>query len=120
MLQELFDYHRIQQQIHYCLKILRENEHTIQGDVDKVIALNLASQKESACGCAGIYSAPVALALYTEAFDKAGALDKLEAFASLNGPDFYKLPRNTKQLILKREQQTVPESYEVNGDRIKP
>lgn len=51
--------------------------------------------KESACGCAGLFSAPVALALYAHAFEKAGALQHFEAFASFNGPDFYGLPRNT-------------------------
>lgn len=51
--------------------------------------------KESACGCAGLFSAPVALPLYAHAFEQAGALQHLEAFASFNGPDFYGLPRNT-------------------------
>jgi hypothetical protein len=51
--------------------------------------------KESACGCAGLFSAPVALALYAHAFEQAGALAHFEAFASFNGPDFYGLPRNT-------------------------
>ena len=51
--------------------------------------------KESACGCAGLFSAPVALALYAHAFEQAGALQHFEAFASFNGPDFYGLPRNT-------------------------
>ena len=59
--------------------------------------------KENACGCAGMYTANAAIELYAEAFDAAGALDKLEAFASFNGPDFYQLPRNTDTLSLVRE-----------------
>lgn len=56
--------------------------------------------KESACGCAGLFSAPVALPLYAHAFEQAGALQHLEAFASFNGPDFYGLPRNTGERTL--------------------
>ena len=63
--------------------------------------------KETACGCAGIYTAHAALELYAEAFDHAGALDKLEAFASFHGPDFYGLLRNTEQVTLVREAVTV-------------
>ena len=58
--------------------------------------------KESACGCAGLFSAPVALALYAHAFEQAGALRHLEAFASFNGPDFYGLPRNTGEIFSQR------------------
>ncbi len=73
--------------------------------------------QESACGCAGIYSAPVALSLYAEAFESAGALEKLEAFACFNGPDFYGLPRNTRQIKLVRKPWTVPQWFEF-GDSI--
>jgi dihydroorotase len=65
-------------------------------------------EKESACGCAGCFTAHAALELYAEAFDRAGALARLEAFASFNGPDFYRLPRNRSRVTLVREPWTVP------------
>ena len=64
--------------------------------------------KESACGCAGCFSAPAALELYALAFERAGALDRLEAFASHHGADFYGLPRNAGSLELRRESWRVP------------
>jgi len=64
--------------------------------------------KEHACGCAGCYTALHAMELYTHAFDQAGALDKLEAFASFNGPDFYGMPRNDGTITLQRETWTLP------------
>jgi len=73
--------------------------------------------KEQACGCAGCYSAPVALPLYAEAFEDEGKLDRLEAFASFHGADFYGLPRNTATITLKREAWVVPASYPF-GDRV--
>ena len=76
--------------------------------------------KESACGCAGIFSAPVALPLYAHAFEQAGKLDALESFASFNGPDFYKLPRNTGTVTLVKEAWTVPESYSFGEDVVIP
>lgn len=76
--------------------------------------------QESACGCAGIFSAPVALALYATAFEQAGALDKLEAFASFNGPDFYGLPRNSGKVSLVRRPWRVPESYSFGADVVVP
>ena len=66
------------------------------------------SRQESACGCAGIYSAPAALPLYAEAFEAAGALHRLEAFASQHGPDFYRLPRNTATVTLRSPPHTFP------------
>src|SRR3954462_15648868 len=65
--------------------------------------------KETACGCAGIFTAPSALEIYAEVFDEEGALDRLEAFASLNGPAFYRLPVNETRITLRREAWTVPE-----------
>jgi dihydroorotase len=65
--------------------------------------------KETACGCAGIFTAPAALELYAEVFEEEGALDRLEAFASLNGPAFYRLPINEGRVTLCREAWTVPE-----------
>jgi dihydroorotase len=68
-----------------------------------------AADKESACGCAGIFTAPAALEVYAEVFEEEDALDQLEAFASLNGPRFYGLPENEARVTLKREQWSVPE-----------
>jgi len=65
--------------------------------------------KESGCGCAGIFNAPQALESYAEVFEDEGALDRLEAFASLNGPDFYKLPVNTETITLERSDVQVPD-----------
>jgi dihydroorotase len=66
------------------------------------------ADKENHCGHAGIYSAPAAIELYAEAFEQAGALDKLEAFASFHGPAFYGLPRNAGSITLRREAWAVP------------
>lgn len=79
---------------------------------------NGACAQEAACGCAGIYSAPVALALYAHAFEKANALHRLEGFASHHGADFYGLPRNGGRVVLCRgEPWRIPESYQF-GDSI--
>ena len=79
-----------------------------------------AHLKEHATGCAGCYTAHAAMELYAEAFDAAGALDRLEGFASFFGPDFYGLPRNTGTLTLKRQDWTVPESYAFGEAQLKP
>ena len=76
--------------------------------------------KETSCGCAGIFSAPAALELYAEAFEQAGRLDRLQAFASERGPDFYGLPRNTGTVTLRREPWTVPQRYPFGLDEIVP
>ncbi len=76
--------------------------------------------KESACGCAGCYSAPTAIELYAEAFDRAGALERLEAFASFHGADFYGLPRNSATITLKREGWVVPASYPFGARTVVP
>jgi dihydroorotase len=77
--------------------------------------------KEAACGCAGCYTAYAALELYAEAFEQAGALEKLEAFASFHGPDWYGLPRNSGSVTLVKESWTVPADYPyISGDRIVP
>jgi dihydroorotase len=76
--------------------------------------------KETACGCAGIYTAHAAIELYVEVFDRAGALDKLEAFASFHGPDHYKLPRNTENITLSRGAWTVPGTFPFDGDTLVP
>ncbi|MBM4215127.1 MAG: dihydroorotase [Gammaproteobacteria bacterium] len=76
--------------------------------------------KESSCGCAGMYSAHAALELYAEAFEAAGALDKLEGFASLFGPDFYQMSRNAGTITLRREEWSVPGAYAFGSDVIVP
>ncbi len=76
--------------------------------------------KESNTGCAGCYTAHAAMALYAQAFDAVGALDKLEAFASFHGADFYGLPRNTGTLTLRRDNWTVPESFQFGPDKLQP
>jgi dihydroorotase len=78
------------------------------------------AEKESACGCAGCYSAPLALELYAEAFEAAGALDRLEDFASSFGADFYELPRNVDRVTLRREPWTVPSEYPLGGQTVVP
>lgn len=110
----------------YCLPILKKESHraavlraATSGNPKFFLGTDSAPHakhlKESSCGCAGIYNAPVALALYTTMFEEANALDKLEAFASFNGPDFYGLPRNSETLTLIKEPWTVPNSYEYGG-----
>ena len=76
--------------------------------------------KESACGCAGVFSAHAAIELYAEVFDKAGRMDKLEGFSSFFGPDFYGLPRNTEKITLEKLPWTVPESYDFSGSKVIP
>jgi dihydroorotase len=98
----------------YCLPVLKRESHrqalieaVTSGDPKFFLgsdsAPHLRAAKESACGCAGIYTAHAAIELYAEAFELAGALDKLEAFASFHGPDFYGLQRNTETITLRRE-----------------
>jgi dihydroorotase len=72
-------------------------------------APHAAPTKETGCGCAGIFTAPAALEIYAEVFEEEGALDRLEAFASLNGPAFYRLPANDRRVTLRRESWTVPD-----------
>jgi dihydroorotase len=76
--------------------------------------------KEAACGCAGLYTAHAALEFYAEAFEQAGRLDRLEAFASFHGPDFYRLPRNQGRIVLERTPWAVPEEYPLAGSACKP
>ncbi len=103
---------------YYCLPVLKRETHrhalvaaATSGNPKFFLGTDSAPHakqaKETACGCAGIYSAHAALELYAEAFDQAGALDKLEAFASFHGPDFYGLPRNSEHVTLVRETVTV-------------
>ncbi|PSC68594.1 homodimeric type [Micractinium conductrix] len=115
----------------FCLPILKREQHreavaaAATGGSPKFFlgtdsAPHPKHAKESACGCAGLYSAPVALALYAHAFEQAGALHNLEAFASFNGPDFYGLPRNTDKVTLRRQRWKVPDSYEFGDSVVVP
>jgi len=103
----------------YCLPVLKRDAHraalvrAATGANPKFFlgtdsAPHPRGEKESACGCAGCFTAHAALELYAEAFDRAAALDRLEAFASFNGPDFYRLPRNTARVTLVREAWEAP------------
>ncbi len=116
---------------HYCLPVLKREEHrlalvnaAISGSPKFFLGTDSAphakSAKEAACGCAGMYSAHAGIELYAEAFEAVGALDKLEAFASFYGADFYGLPRNQDQITLIKESWTVPESIAFAGDVLVP
>lgn len=104
---------------YYCLPVLKREEHrqalvraAVSGSEKFFLGTDSAPHpknlKEHSCGCAGCYTALHAVELYAQAFEQAGALDKLEAFASIHGPAFYDLPRNTDTVTLKREPWTVP------------
>ena len=80
----------------------------------------IRGNRRSACCGAGCYSAPLALPLYAEAFENAGALDRLEGFASHFGADFYRLPRNADTITLVREEWTVPADYPFGSDTLVP
>lgn len=115
----------------YCLPILKRNIHQ-QALQDAVISGNpkfflgtdsaphAKGAKESACGCAGCYTAYGAIELYAEIFEDLGVLDKLEAFASFNGPDFYGMPRNTDEITLVKESWRVPSEMPFGNDVIVP
>lgn len=115
----------------FCLPILKREIHRMalvaaatSGDRRFFLGSDSAPHprdaKESACGCAGCYSAPAAIELYAEVFDAAGALDKLEAFASVNGADFYGLPRNRDRIRLYRESWQLPAELAFGNDTVVP
>lgn len=116
----------------YCLPVLKREEHRRElvrvatgGDPRFFLGTDSApharSRKESACGCAGCYSAPVALELYATVFEAAGHLERLEGFASLHGPAFYGLEASSERVTLARERWEVPTSLEfVEGETIVP
>nr|WP_114970134.1 dihydroorotase [Rhodoferax ferrireducens] len=115
----------------YCLPVLKRETHRLAlvqaatSDSPKFFlgtdsAPHPAHLKEHATGCAGCYTAHAAMEMYAEAFDAAGALDKLEAFASFHGADFYGLPRNIGTITLKREAWTPPESFAFGEAQLKP
>ena len=112
---------------HYCLPVLKRETHrralveaVISGSTKYFLGTDSApharSTKEAACGCAGCYTAHAGIELYAEAFEQAGALDRLEAFASLNGPAFYELPVSQDRITLVKDEWTVPSAYGYLGD----
>ncbi|PRY70915.1 dihydroorotase [Halomonas ventosae] len=111
---------------YYCLPILKRERHrqallaaATSGSPKFFLGTDSApharGDKESACGCAGAYTAPAALELYATAFEQAGALERLEGFASHFGPDFYGLPRNAETVTLVRESWQLPEALPYAG-----
>jgi dihydroorotase len=116
---------------YYCLPVLKRETHRVAlvqaatGDSNKFFlgtdsAPHPAHLKEHASGCAGCYTALSAMELYAEAFEAANALHKLEAFASLNGPDFYGLPRNAEKVTLQKQAWALPESLPFGHAELKP
>ncbi len=116
---------------HYCLPVLKREEHrqalvaaATSGSAKFFLGTDSAphakSAKEAACGCAGMYTAHAGIELYAEAFDAAGALDKLEGFASFHGPDFYRLPRNVDTVTLEKATWEVPVSLPFVDDELVP
>jgi dihydroorotase len=116
---------------YYCLPILKRNAHQ-QALQDAVVsgsskfflgtdsAPHTKHSKENDCGCAGCFTAHAAIELYAEIFEELGILDKLEAFSSFNGPDFYGLPRNMDTITLRKENWTVPIEYPLGHESIVP
>ncbi|QMT40444.1 dihydroorotase [Neisseria shayeganii] len=117
---------------YYCLPVLKRESHrqalvaAVTGPQAHKFFLGTDSAphpqhtKENACGCAGMFSAATAIELYAEVFEQAGALDKLEAFASQNGARFYGLPENHGRITLVKQAQTVPDSVPMGADRLVP
>ncbi len=115
----------------YCLPVLKREEHrwaligaATSGNPKFFLGTDSApharNAKESACGCAGIYTAHAALELYAEVFEAANALDKLEGFASFHGPDFYRLPRNAGTVTLRKESWEVPAALPFGNETLTP
>ncbi|MDR0781954.1 MAG: dihydroorotase [Pseudomonadales bacterium] len=115
----------------YCLPVLKRHRHqralqeaARSGSPKFFLGTDSAPHarhtKESVCGCAGCFTAPAALELYAGIFEELGALDKLEAFASFHGPDFYGLPRNSDQITLVKEPWQLPSDYRFGEHRIVP
>jgi dihydroorotase len=116
---------------YYCLPILKRQTHqqallnaATSGNPKFFLGTDSAphaiNAKEAACGCAGSYTAHAAIELYAEAFEQMNALDKLEAFASFYGADFYGLPRNTDTITLSKEEWLVPDSYTLGQSVVVP
>ncbi len=116
---------------YYCLPILKREVHrkalveaAISGNPKFFLGTDSAPHpqgaKESACGCAGMYTAYNAMELYAEVFDNKNALDRLEGFASISGAKFYDLPQNTASIILKRERWEIPEFLPLGEEKVIP
>ncbi|AWW74232.1 dihydroorotase [Erythrobacter sp. KY5] len=115
----------------YCLPVAKRESHrlalrraAVSGNAKFFLgtdsAPHLRGDKESACGCAGIFGAPYALESYLTVFDEEGAIDKFECFASLHGPAFYGLPVNDDTVVLERAEVEVPQSLPLAGNEIVP
>jgi len=115
----------------YCLPVAKREGHRLalrqaatSGEAKFFLGTDSAphpiADKEKDCGCAGIFNAPAALEIYARVFDEENALDKLEAFASLNGPRFYGLPPNETRVTLKRETWKVPAKVKAGNGAVKP
>ncbi len=116
---------------YYCLPVLKRETHrlalvaaAISGNPKFFLGTDSAPHtqptKETSCGCAGMYTAHAAIELYAEAFEQAGALDKLEGFAGFYGADFYRLPRNSARITLRKNAWRVPATYTLNDDVLVP
>ena len=116
---------------YYCLPVLKREVHrqallaAAASDNARFFlgtdsAPHPKGEKESACGCAGCFTAASALEMYATAFEQAGALDRLEAFASFRGADFYRLPRNTARVTLERREWTVPQELRLGESTVVP
>ena len=115
----------------FCLPVLKRDQHQLalrqavtSGHPRFFLGTDSAPHtqhdKESSCGCAGCYTAHAALELYAEVFDEEGSLDKLERFASFNGPDFYRLPRNSSTVILEKVSHEIPTDMPLGSQRLIP
>ena len=115
----------------YCLPVLKRERHrealveaACSGDAKFFLGTDSAphphGRKEASCGCAGCYTAYAAIELYATAFDRAGALHRLEQFASISGARFYGLPVNDRTITLRREQVPTPDSFPFGADRLIP
>lgn len=116
---------------YYCLPVLKRESHRLAlvraatgGSTRFFLGTDSAPHpahlKEHASGCAGCYTAHAALELYAEAFDQAGALERLQAFASFHGPDFYGLPRNRERVTLRRQSWTAAQGFALGQATLKP
>jgi dihydroorotase len=116
---------------YYCLPVLKRETHRLalvdaatSGNAKFFLGTDSAPHpahlKEHATGCAGCYTAHAAIEMYAEAFDAADALNRLEAFASFNGADFYSLPRNQGTITLEKESWTPPASFAFGEAALKP
>lgn len=116
---------------YYCLPILKRDRHqraltiaATSGQPKFFLGTDSApharDMKETACGCAGCYTAHAALELYAEAFEDSGALDKLEGFASIHGPNFYGLPVNTRKVRLTRQETSVSDELRLGDHKVRP